>query len=98
MTYAPKPLDSSAIALPPDLLALTEYLAENTHEIWAAQRIAEGWTYGPSRDDVQKHHPCLAPYSELPDSEKQYDRNTAMETLKVILALGYRIERPERTV
>jgi len=93
--YQPKPLDTAAVSLPADLVALTEYLAENAHEIWAAQRIADGWRYGDRRDDANKLHPCLIPYAALPDSEKQYDRNAAMETLKAILALGYRIERPK---
>jgi RyR domain len=95
MPYQPKPIDTSSIALPQDLLDLTERLAENAHDIWARQRMAAGWTYGPTREDARKHHPCLVPYAELPESEKQYDRNAAMETLKATLALGYRIEPPK---
>jgi hypothetical protein len=92
-SYQPKPIDTSGVQLSPEILDLTEKLADNAHDIWAAQRFADGWTYGPQRDDAQKKHPCLVPYAELPDSEKQYDRNAAMETLKAIIALGYRIER-----
>ena len=92
MNYIPKPIDTSGIELPEDIKLLTEQLAENTHEHWAAGRLSEGWTLGPQRSDAKKRHPCLVPYRELPESEKQYDRNTAMETLKAILALGYRIE------
>ena len=92
MSYTPKPIDTSGIKLDDDLLRLTERLAESTHDIWAEQRIADGWTYGPQRDDVAKKHPDLVPYSELPETEKDYDRKTAMETLKAIIALGYRIE------
>ena len=91
MSYHPQPIDTSAIELSPEILALTERLAENAHEIWAAGRLAEGWTYGPQRDDARKQHPCLVSYADLPDSEKQYDRNAAMETLKAIIALGYEI-------
>jgi len=94
MTYTPQPLDTSAVALAPEIVALTELLAKNAHEHWAQLRIAEGWRYGPARDDAKRENPCLVPYEELPDSEKQYDRNTAMETLKMILALGYRIAQP----
>ncbi len=93
MTYEPRPIDTSGVDLPEHLVALTERLAENTHDVWAAQRIAEGWTYGPSRDDAAKKHPDLIPYAGLPESEKEYDRKTAMETLKAIVALGYRIEK-----
>lgn len=94
MTYEPKPIDTTGITLSPDILALTERLAENTHEVWAQTRLAQGWTYGPARDDANKKHPCLIPYADLPESEKLHDRNTAMEALKAILALGYTISKP----
>lgn len=94
LTYRPKPIDTSDVNLTEDILKLTKLLAKNAHDIWAKQRLAEGWKYGPRRDDSKKEHPCLVPYEELPESEKQYDRNAAMETLKAIIALGYRIEKP----
>jgi class 3 adenylate cyclase len=93
LTYTPKPLDTSGIDLPGDILELSERLARNTHENWASQRLRDGWAYGPERNDARKEHPCLVPYEELTESEKQYDRNTALETLKVILLLGYRLAR-----
>ncbi len=93
MTYQPRPIDTAAIVLPPDLLELRELLAENTHDNWARQRLAQGWTYGPVRDDARRQHPDLVPYASLPDTEKEYDRLTALETLKAIIALGYRIQR-----
>jgi RyR domain len=93
MPYQPKPIDTSSITLPRDLSDLTERLAENAHDIWARQRMADGWTFGQARDDAKKYHPCLVPYAELPESEKVYDRNAAMETIKAILAQGYRIEK-----
>ncbi|RST77319.1 Ryanodine receptor Ryr [Siminovitchia acidinfaciens] len=67
--------------------------AENSHEVWALQRVDEGWTYGKKRDDQQKHHPNLLPYSQLKEDEKDYVRNTAMETLKTVISLGYEIRR-----
>lgn len=91
-TYNPQPLDTSDVVLPDALLGLLEQLAENTHDVWAAQRIKDGWTYGPKRDDANKKHPCLVPYTDLPESEKEYDRKTAGETLKAAMVLGYRIE------
>ena len=93
MDYKPAPRDTSGIRLPREIADLTELLAKNTHENWAKQRVAEGWRRGPARDDVKKEHPSLVPYEQLPESEKDYDRTTAMETIKTILALGYRIER-----
>ncbi|MDR1332177.1 MAG: Ryanodine receptor Ryr [Tannerella sp.] len=92
-TYEPRPVDTSGIELTPALLELTERLAANVHEVWSAGRIADGWQYGPTRDDARKLHPCLVPYDELPESEKDYDRNTAVETLKVIRTLGFEVER-----
>jgi hypothetical protein len=89
----PKPIDTSNIQLSDDLLELTELLAENAHDTWAKMRMEEGWTYGPERDDPTKKHPDLVPYSDLPASEKEYDRKMSMETLKVIIELGYRIEK-----
>ena len=94
-TYTPNPLDTSKVALPATLKGLLERLAENTHDVWAATRIAQGWSYGPNRDDAAKKHPCLVPYADLPESEKEYDRKTADETLKAILQLGYSIQDPK---
>lgn len=93
MNYEPKPIDTSRVALSNDLVDLTEKLAENAHDVWARQRMAEGWTYGPQRDDARRKHPDLVPYNKLPDSEKEYDRKAAMETLKAIAALGYEMKR-----
>lgn len=91
--YKPEPVDTSKVVLSEDLVELTERIAENVHEVWAENRIKEGWTYGEKRDDDKKQTPCLVPYSELPEIEKDYDRNTAMETVKLILSLGYKIEK-----
>ena len=92
-TYTPKPIDTSDIELSEELMELTEEMAKNVHDVWSAGRIAQGWTWGPKRDDEKKENPCLVPYEELPECEKEYDRNTSIETLKVILSLGFKIER-----
>lgn len=91
--YTPNPIDTSEVKLPEELLELTEKIAENVHENWSAGRIAEGWTYGEERNNEKKTTPCLVPYSELPESEKEYDRVTATETIKLILSLGYTLEK-----
>lgn len=93
-TYTPAPQDTSGITLSSELLALAEAMAENVHEVWAERRIAEGWTFGPVRDDTRKQTPCLVPYADLPEIEKEYDRNTALETLRFIVSRGYVIEKP----
>lgn len=95
MSYQPQPIPTKGVDLPRELLPLTERLAENAHDLWAAQRLAQGWRYGPERKDAQKLHPDLIPYADLPDSEKEYDRLAALGTLKAILALGYRIVPPQ---
>ena len=89
--YKPKPIDTSDVILTDDITELCELIAKNTHDVWAENRIKDGWTYGEARDDVKKQHPCLIPYEELSDSEKEYDRTTSMETLKLITKLGYQI-------
>lgn len=94
MSYTPQPINTASVTLPPELLQLQEKLAENAHEVWSAGRLADGWTFGAKRDDALKQHPCLIPYGELPEKEKDYDRRAAIETLKAILALGYRINPP----
>ena len=91
--YVPKPINTSKIVLPEELVNLTDKIAENAHDVWAAGRIAEGWTYGEKRDSEKKTNPCLVPYNELLESEKAYDRNTAIETLKLIISIGYKITK-----
>lgn len=93
MSYEPAPIDTSGVALSDEIRHLTELLARNTHDVWARQRLSEGWRFGPRRDDASKEHPCLIPYEQLPEPEKEYDRKTAMETIRAIMALGYRIEK-----
>lgn len=92
--YNPIPINTADVELPSELTGLVEKLAENSHDIWAEQRMREGWTHGVARDDAQKKHPCLIPYGDLPDSEREYDRLMAMGTFKLVLALGYRILPP----
>lgn len=93
MEYLPQPIDTTEVVIPAELAGLTEQLAAHAHDIWAEQRLRDGWVWGPKRDDQARHHPCLIPYDALPESEKVYDRRAAMETIKAILALGYRVEK-----
>lgn len=91
--YVPRPVDTSDIQLPDELGGLVEQMARNVHEVWAQSRIGQGWTFGPERNDDLKTHPCLVPYEDLPESEKDYDRDTALSTLKLITKLGFCISR-----
>lgn len=89
--YEPRPINLDDISLTDDLLELREAIAENAHDVWATARKKEGWTFGPERDDANKKHPDLIPYSSLPDSEKEYDRLMALDTIKLVKKLGFEI-------
>ena len=91
MKYIPSPVDTVDVVLPKELDDLIETLAKNIHDQWALGRMKEGWQYGPERDDSKKFHPDLIPYEELPDSEKEYDRASAIASLKLIIKFGYEI-------
>ena len=91
--YTPHPIDTNDIELSEELKMLTEQISKNTHEIWAKTRIQDGWTYGNERNDILKTHPCLVPYEKLSEEEKEYDRNTSIGTLKLILKLGFKISK-----
>ena len=91
--YIPQPEQTDDIILSTELNDLVEAMAKNVHEVWAESRILQGWTYGPERNDVLKHHPCLIPYEELPEIEKAYDRDTAVGPLKLMCKLGFKITK-----
>lgn len=92
--YIPHPVNVDDIVLDNSLLGLSEVLAENVHETWSARRMAQGWRYGERRDDGARLHPGLVPYSDLPEKEKEYDRMTAMNTLRLVIKLGFTICPP----
>lgn len=91
--YIPTPMDTQSIQIPEELKSLVEEMSKNVHEVWAQTRISQGWTYGEERNDAGKKHPCLVPYEELSEEEKEYDRNTSVETIKLILKLGFKISK-----
>ncbi|XP_069958037.1 ryanodine receptor isoform X5 [Cherax quadricarinatus] len=91
LVFVPKPVDTSAIQLPGYIEQVRDKLAENIHEMWAMNKIEQGWTYSERRDDLRLHHPCLTSFEKLPPSEKRYDATLALQTLKTVLALGYHI-------
>ena len=91
--YMPHPIDAKEVVLPKELEALAEDIAKNVHEVRSAGRMKDGWTYGEERNDAKRQHPCLVPYEELSEEEKEYDRNTSVETIKLILKLGFKITK-----
>ena len=92
-SYVPQPVNTSDIHLPEELNGLVEQMAKNVHDVWAQNRMEQGWTYGEERSDALKHHPCLIPYEELPEEEKMYDRESALGSLRLICKLGFKITR-----
>ncbi|KAF0683259.1 Aste57867_24691 [Aphanomyces stellatus] len=94
--YVPNPVDTSAVELSASLLSLGEHMAENCHDIWAIERIQQGWKWGPRRDDNLKTHPNLIPFKEMSKEEQSYDFRTSMETIKTIVAMKYSIARGRR--
>ena len=89
--YVPQPMDTSDVLLPEELNVLIEQMAKNVHEVWARSRIEQGWSYGEERNDILKQHPCLIPYEELPEEEREYDYQTTISSFKLIYKLGFKI-------
>lgn len=92
-TYHPKLMDLRHMELPEGFEILREAIAENAHDAWAIERQSEGWTYGLQRDDNKLETPDMVPYRDLPESEKQYDRIMAEDTLKLLMVLGYEVKK-----
>jgi hypothetical protein len=93
-SYVPVTIDTSQVTLGSDLEKLVERLAENNHNHWARLRMDEGWRFGPERNDREKRHPDIVPYTQLPESEKEFDRKAVVEAIKAIIALGYQVRKP----
>ena len=91
--YKPAPINTKDVILSDEINELAELIAKNVHEVWAEQRVNEGWVYGPVKDSVLKTTPCLVAYEDLPENEKDYDRRTAIETLKLVSKLGFEIKK-----
>lgn len=94
--YEPHPIDLSNVEISDDLIELREAIAENAHEVWAYNRKQEGWSYGPERNDAKKLHPDLIAYNRLAESEKLYDREMAMNTIKLLKKLGWELTKSKK--
>ena len=91
--YEPHPLDLDDVTIESELMELREAIAENAHEVWAKTRKDQGWSYGKERDDAKKLHPDIIPYNLLPESEKEYDRLMAINTIKLVKKLGWELKK-----
>ena len=94
MSYDPRPGQLDGVEVPAGIADLVEVIARQVHDVWARGRLDDGWTWGPERNDTTLEHPCLVPYDELPEVEKDFDRRTALATIRAMLAEGYRILPP----
>ncbi|XP_057319088.1 ryanodine receptor isoform X9 [Microplitis mediator] len=92
--YKPAPLDLSAITLTPKMEELVDQLAENTHNLWAKERISQGWTYGLNEDSEMRRSPHLVPYPKVDEAIKKANRDTASETVRTLLVYGYMLDPP----
>nr|CAD7437731.1 unnamed protein product [Timema bartmani] len=92
--YKPAPLDLSAITLAPKMEELVDQLAENTHNLWAKERIQQAWTYGLNEDPDMRRSPHLVPYSKVDEAIKKANRDTASETVRTLLVYGYNLDPP----
>lgn len=95
MLYRPEPIIFENEELPETILKYMDWIGEQVHERWAANRIRDGWEYGPEYDGKNRKHPCLIPYAQLPESEKEYDKSTAKHTIQLLLSAGFQIIPPE---
>jgi hypothetical protein len=91
--YEPRPIPAEHTVLSDEIEELVELLAENAHDIWAFERMRDGWQFGQERDDTRRRHPCLVPYSLLPEGEREYDRKIVIGSIRAMLALGFTISR-----
>uniref|UniRef100_A0A671MXC6 Ryanodine receptor 2-like n=1 Tax=Sinocyclocheilus anshuiensis TaxID=1608454 RepID=A0A671MXC6_9TELE len=91
VTFIPIPVDSSEVEYPPQLEQIREILAENLHELWLIDKIEQGWTYGPVKDESRKIHLCLVEFSKLPDQERIHNLQSSEDILRTLLAFGVHI-------
>ncbi|KAF4017270.1 hypothetical protein G4228_008671 [Cervus hanglu yarkandensis] len=90
--YKPAPLDLSDVKLLPPQEILVDKLAENAHNVWAKDRIKQGWTYGIQQDLKNKRNPRLVPYSLLDERTKKSNRDSLREAVRTFVGYGYNIE------
>uniref|UniRef100_A0A8L0DVD0 Ryanodine receptor 3 n=1 Tax=Oncorhynchus mykiss TaxID=8022 RepID=A0A8L0DVD0_ONCMY len=92
--YKPTPLELSDVKLTPGQELLVDKLAENAHNVWAKDRVKQGWTYGILQ--VNKRNPRLVPYSLLDERTKKSNRDSLREAIRTLIGYGYNIEPPDQ--
>ncbi|XP_051829609.1 ryanodine receptor 3 [Antechinus flavipes] len=90
--YKPAPLDLSDVKLLPPQEIIVDKLAENAHNVWAKDRIKQGWTYGIQQDLKNKRNPRLVPYALLDERTKKSNRDSLREAVRTFIGYGYNVE------
>jgi hypothetical protein len=70
-----------------------EGLAQREHERWAQERRTDGWRYGPSRDAVAKTNPLLVAWDELPEGDRESNRETVRGWPALLARAGFELVR-----
>uniref|UniRef100_A0A6I8P2E1 Ryanodine receptor 2 n=1 Tax=Ornithorhynchus anatinus TaxID=9258 RepID=A0A6I8P2E1_ORNAN len=94
--YKPAPMDLSFIKLTASQEAMVDKLAENAHNVWARDRIRQGWTYGIQQDVKNRRNPRLVPYALLDDRTKKSNKDSLREAVRTLLGYGYNLEAPDQ--
>ncbi|XP_061823096.1 ryanodine receptor 2 isoform X12 [Nerophis lumbriciformis] len=94
--YKPAPLDLGHIKLTSTQEAMVDKLAENAHNVWARDRIRQGWTYGIQQDVKNRRNPRLVPYSLLDGRTKKSNKDSLREAVRTLLGYGYNLEAPDQ--
>nr|XP_040017271.1 ryanodine receptor 3 isoform X11 [Gasterosteus aculeatus aculeatus] len=90
--YKPAPLDLSDVKLNAGQEVLVDKLAENAHNVWAKDRIKQGWTYGIQQDLKSRRNPRLVPYAFLDERTKKSNRDSLREAIRTMVGYGYDID------
>ncbi|XP_061097426.1 ryanodine receptor 3-like isoform X2 [Conger conger] len=96
--YKPAPLELCDVKLTPGQEVLVDKLAENAHNVWAKDRIKQGWTYGILQDLKSKRNPRLVPYALLDERTKKSNRDSLREAIRTLVGYGYNIEPPDQEI
>ncbi|KAI2654040.1 Ryanodine receptor 2 [Labeo rohita] len=94
--YKPSPLDLSEVKLSAGQELLVDKLSENAHNVWAKDRIKQGWTYGIQQDVKSKRNPRLVPYALLDERTKKSNRDSLREAIRTLIGYGYNVEPPDQ--
>ncbi|MFT7807285.1 ryanodine receptor 2 isoform X1 [Arapaima gigas] len=94
--YKPAPMDLSHVKLSSTQEAMVDKLAENAHNVWARDRIRQGWTYGIQQDVKNRRNPRLVPYALLDERTKKSNKDSLREAVRTLLGYGYNLEAPDQ--